>query len=47
MVSNAFVLYSYKYMSENLEIFFNSVLDKAYKLRKANPTKFDGLSYIY
>ena len=32
-------------MSENLEIIFNSVLDKAYKLRKANPTKFDGLGF--
>ena len=32
-------------MSENLEIFFNSVLDKAYKLRKANPTKFDGQGF--
>jgi len=29
-------------MPENLEIIFNCVLDKAYKLRKANPTKFDG-----
>jgi hypothetical protein len=45
MVSNAFVLYSYKYMSENLEIIFNSVLNKAYKLRKANPTKFDGQGF--
>ena len=32
-------------MQENLEIIFNSVLDKAYKLRKANPTKFDGLGF--
>ena len=32
-------------MSENLEIIFNCVLDKAYKLRKANPTKFDGLGF--
>jgi hypothetical protein len=32
-------------MPENLEIIFNSVLDKAYKLRKANPTKFDGLGF--
>jgi len=32
-------------MQENLEIIFNCVLDKAYKLRKANPTKFDGLSF--
>ena len=32
-------------MSENLEIIFNSVLDKAYKLRKANPTKFDGQGF--
>jgi hypothetical protein len=32
-------------MSENLEIIFNNVLDKAYKLRKANPTKFDGLGF--
>lgn len=32
-------------MSENLEIIFNCVLDKAYKLRKANPTKFDGQGF--
>ena len=32
-------------MPENLEIIFNCVLDKAYKLRKANPTKFDGLGF--
>ena len=32
-------------MSENLEIIFNSVLDKAYKLRQANPTKFDGQGF--
>ena len=32
-------------MLENLEIIFNCVLDKAYKLRKANPTKFDGLGF--
>jgi hypothetical protein len=32
-------------MPENLEIIFNHVLDKAYKLRKANPTKFDGLGF--
>lgn len=32
-------------MLENLEIIFNHVLDKAYKLRKANPTKFDGLGF--
>jgi hypothetical protein len=32
-------------MLENLEIIFNSVLDKAYKLRKANPTKFDGQGF--
>jgi hypothetical protein len=32
-------------MQENLEIIFNHVLDKAYKLRKANPTKFDGLGF--
>ena len=32
-------------MPENLEIIFNNVLDKAYKLRKANPTKFDGLGF--
>jgi len=32
-------------MTENLEIIFNCVLDKAYKLRKANPTKFDGLGF--
>jgi hypothetical protein len=32
-------------MPENLEIIFNCVLDKAYKLRKANPTKFDGQGF--
>ena len=32
-------------MLENLEIIFNNVLDKAYKLRKANPTKFDGQDF--
>ena len=32
-------------MTENLEIIFNCVLDKAYKLRKADPTKFDGLGF--
>ena len=32
-------------MSENLEIIFNCVLEKAYKLRKANPTKFDGQGF--
>jgi hypothetical protein len=32
-------------MLENLEIIFNCVLDKAYKLRKANPTKFDGQGF--
>jgi hypothetical protein len=32
-------------MTENLEIIFNCVLDKAYKLRKANPTKFDGQGF--
>jgi hypothetical protein len=32
-------------MPENLEIIFNHVLDKAYKLRKANPTKFDGQGF--
>jgi len=32
-------------MLENLEIIFNCVLEKAYKLRKANPTKFDGLGF--
>jgi hypothetical protein len=32
-------------MPENLEIIFNCVLEKAYKLRKANPTKFDGLGF--
>jgi hypothetical protein len=32
-------------MPENLEIIFNNVLEKAYKLRKANPTKFDGLGF--
>jgi len=28
-----------------MEIIFNCVLDKAYKLRKANPTKFDGQGF--
>ena len=32
-------------MPENLEIIFNCVLDKAYKLRKANPIKFDGQGF--
>jgi hypothetical protein len=32
-------------MPENLEIIFNCVLDKAYKLRKANPTNFDGQGF--
>jgi len=32
-------------MPENLEIIFNHVLDKAYKLRKANPIKFDGQGF--
>jgi hypothetical protein len=32
-------------MPENLEIIFNNVLEKAYKLRKANPTKFDGQGF--
>ena len=32
-------------MLENLEIIFNNVLDKVYKLRKANPTKFDGKGF--
>jgi len=32
-------------MLENLEIIFNNVLDKVYKLRKANPTKFDGQGF--
>ena len=32
-------------MPENLEIIFNCVLDKAYKLRKENPTKFDGQGF--
>ena len=32
-------------MLENLEIIFNCVLEKAYKLRKANPTKFDGKGF--
>jgi len=30
---------------EKLEILFNNVLNKSYKLRKAHPTKFDGLGF--
>jgi hypothetical protein len=29
----------------NLEIIFNKVLEKSYKLRKANPNNFDGLGF--
>ena len=29
----------------NLEILFDNILEKSYKLRKANPTKFDGQGF--
>lgn len=29
----------------NLEILFNKVLEKSYKLRKANSNNFDGLGF--
>ena len=32
-------------MSTNLEILFNIILNKSYKLRKANPTTFDGQGF--